>query len=104
MANDPSGLGALGALLGAIARDERIKKEQDAARQAELEQQRRTVEQARLAQLESDRRAAETKAREQAALDRLPEFGTTCAELGFKRGSTPFSDCVIELYKRAKTR
>jgi hypothetical protein len=87
-----------------MARDERLKKEQEAARQAELERQRRTAEQERLAQLEFEHRSAEAKAKDQAALDRLPEFGATCADLGFKRGSTPFADCVIELYKRARGR
>jgi hypothetical protein len=101
--SDPSGLAALGGLLKMMAEDERRKAREEQAQTERLEQQRRLSEQARSAQLQAERSEAQAKARDQAALDRLPEFGVICADLGFKTGSTAYSDCVVELYRRAKT-
>jgi hypothetical protein len=33
----------------------------------------------------------------------LSQFEKTCAELGFKKKTTPYGDCVLELFDRAKT-
>jgi hypothetical protein len=103
-ANDPTGMAALGGLLRMIAEDERRNRQDAEARAALAERQRLSAEQARLAQAEATRAEAQTRARDQAALDRLPEFGLTCADLGFKTGSNSYSDCVIELYRRARSK
>ena len=103
-ANDPTGMAALGGLLRMMAEDERRNRQDAEARAALVERQRLSAEQARLAQAETSRADAQARARDQAALERLPQFGATCADLGFKTGSNSYSDCVIELYRRAKAR
>ena len=102
--NDPTGMAALGGLLRMMAEDERRKKQEEEIRAARAEQQRLSAEQARVAQAEALRAEAGARARDQEALNRLPEFGATCADLGFKTGSTSYSDCVIELYRRARSK
>jgi hypothetical protein len=80
-------------------------------RQAEAERSRREA-----AERERERAAAQARREREAvialevarqekrqnALNRLPEFGAVCSDLGFKTGSTPYSDCVMELYRRAR--
>ena len=87
-----------------MAEDERRKKQEEEIRAARAEQQRLSAEQARVAQAEALRAEAVARARDQEALNRLPEFGATCTDLGFKTGSTSYSDCVIELYRRARSK
>jgi hypothetical protein len=89
-------------LLGILAAEDRREREAQAARAEAVAAENAQIETLRMAREEADRRESQERAKRQEALNRLPEFGDTCVDIGFKIGSNSYTDCVIELYRRAR--
>lgn len=89
-------------LIGILAAEDRREKDAQATRAKAVVAEREQMETLRMAREETDRREAHERAKRQEALNRLPEFGDTCIDIGFKIGTNSYVDCVIELYRRAR--